>query len=315
MKILVSGSISYDRIMDFPGFFKDHILPDKIHKLSVSFLINGIRENFGGTAGNIAYSLKLLGEDPLVIATIGEDKKNYFAWWKKNKINYSKIKIVKKEKTASAYIMTDKDDNQITGFHPGSMIDFNLLNAAELNKYKGKVLAIISPENKEGMMRKISDYIKFGIEYIFDPGQQLPTFSKSELMKAIKYAKVVIGNDYEQELIFKTTNLALNQLVKSAGIFIITLGSQGSLIKIKTETIKIRPVKAKKIVDPTGAGDAYRAGFIKGLINNLSLEECGNLGSLAAVYPVEYYGTQEHSYSLKEFRERYRTNFGAEVKI
>lgn len=315
MKILISGSIAYDRIMDFPGFFKDHILPEKIHKLSVSFLINGIRENFGGTAGNIAYSLKLLGEDPLVIATIGEDNKNYFDWWQKNKINYSKIKIVKKEKTASAYIMTDKDDNQITGFHPGSMKDFNLLNIAELKKYSGKSLAIISPENKEGMMKKVSDYAKSGIEYIFDPGQQLPVFSKRELLKAIKYAKVVIGNDYEQELIFKTTSLSLDQLVKSAGIFITTLGSQGSSIKTKKETIKIKPVKATKIIDPTGAGDAYRAGFVKGLINNLSLEECGQLGSLAAVYPVEYYGTQEHNYSLKEFKERYRENFKQEAKI
>jgi adenosine kinase len=301
--------------MDFPGFFKDHILPDKIHKLSVSFLINGIRENFGGTAGNIAYNLKLLGEDPLVIATIGEDKKNYFDWWQKNKINYSKIKIVKKIKTAGAYIMTDKDDNQITGFHPGSMIDYNLLSKEELNKYRGKALAIISPENKEGMMKKISDYIKFGIEYIFDPGQQLPTFSKNELLKAIKYAKIVVGNDYEQELISKSTGLSINQLVENAGIFIITLGSQGSIIRTKKETIKIKPVRARQVVDPTGAGDAYRAGFIKGWIGNLSLEECGKLGSLAAVYPVEFYGTQEHSYNLKEFRKRYKESFKQEAKI
>lgn len=315
MKIIVSGSLAYDRIMDFPDYFKNHILPNKIHKLSVSFQINGIRENFGGTAGNIAYNLKLLKENPLIVGTIGKDNKNYFKKWRKNKIDTSKIKIIEKVDTATAYIMTDKDDNQIAGFYPGSMAYHNCLSERELKKYVGQGLAIVSPENKEGMLEKMALYKKFNLPYIFDPGQQLLLFSRSELIWAIRQARIVVGNDYEHELIIKKTGLALSQLIRLAGIFVITLGAKGSIIKIKDKSIKIKAIKPGKVVDPTGAGDAFRAGFIKGYIHNLSLSDCGRIGSLAAAYPIEYYGTQEHFYAYPEFKNSYRKIYKKDLNI
>ena len=310
MKIIVLGSIAYDRIMDFPGYFKDHILPDKVHKLSVSFLINDIKENFGGNAGNIAYSLGLIKEQAAPMGTVGKDFTRYRKWFLKNKIEMKHVKVVKNDLTPSAHIITDRDNNQITGFHVGSMKFPSKFSETSLRPYRGKAMAIVAPTHKDDMIKMCTICRKLGIPYIFDPGQQLPSLSGPEMKRCIKGAKVFIVNDYEMEMTLKKTGLSEKSILKMAEILVVTLGAKGSVVKTGNKVHRIPSVKPKKLVDPTGAGDAYRAGFVKGLIHDLPLPICGRLGSVTAIYPVEHYGTQEHAYNWKEFVGRYQKNFG-----
>ncbi len=308
--ILVSGTLAYDRIMDFPGRFRDHILPDKIHILNVSFQIKGLKESFGGTAGNIAYNLALLGERPTILGLGGSDFSAYADWLKKQKIDITKIKIIKKEKTASAYIITDRDDNQITGFYNGPL-DYKYCQV--VNKIKGIKLAIIAPEVKKRMLCYVRLYKRLNIPYIFDPGQQLTDLTVLELKTAVVGAKVLIGNDYEIQLILNKLHLSRRELENQVKILIITKGKKGSEIFTEGRRIKIPPAQPKNTSDPTGAGDAYRAGLIKGLAAGWPLEKTGRLAGLIAVYTVEKYGTQTHRFSLKELGRRYKSNFGEEL--
>ncbi|MFA4941059.1 MAG: carbohydrate kinase family protein [Patescibacteria group bacterium] len=305
-KIVVCGSLAYDRIMDFPGKFEDQILPEKIHILNVSFTINKLKESFGGTAGNISYNLSLLGEKPILATSVGADFFKYREWLKKNKIDTKKIKLDGKELTASAYIITDQSDNQITGFYPGSK-DISCCQA--LKKIKNIDLAIISPDCKERMLEFIKIFKVNKVPYIFDPGQQITSFSAKELLFAINLARVLIGNDYEIEFILKRLKLDLEKIRKLVKIVVITKGADGSEIYNQGKKIKIPSAKPKNTSDPTGAGDAYRAGFIKGLVNNWPFEKIGKLASLVAVYTVEKYGTQTHNFNMKELARRYKENF------
>jgi len=330
-KILVSGSLVYDRIMDFPGEFKDHILPDKIHILNVSFTINKLRESFGGTAGNIAYNLSLLGERPIILGMVGTDFFKYEKWLIKQKIDISKIKKSKKDLTASAYIITDKADNQIAGFYPGPK-DINICQEAVnlINPptplSKGGVegdnlsrrirdygLAIVSPDLVARMLEYVKIFKRYKFPYIFDPGQQIINFSKKELRQAIASSRVLIGNDYEIQLVLKRLVINLARLEKMTEILVITKGDKGSEIHNEGKIIKIPPAKPKNTSDPTGAGDAYRAGLIKGLIENWPLEKTGRLAGLVAVYTVEKYGTQTHKFTWYGLRKRYRENFREEL--
>jgi adenosine kinase len=298
--------------MDFPGSFKDHILPDKIHILNISFTINTLKESFGGTAGNIAYNLSLLGERPKILSLAGDDFGLYAKWLKKKKIDISLVKKYKDFKTASAYIITDKDDNQIAGFYPGPKDDQYTKIA---NKQKNISFAIIAPDNKERMLSYAQVYKANKTKYIFDPGQATPAFSKSELLQTINGAEVLIGNDYEIQLILDKLKITMDKLNKLAKMVITTKGDKGSEISFENKIIKINPVKPTKTLDPTGAGDAYRAGLIKGLIAGLNLEQVGQLASTVAVYAVEQYGTQNHRFSLKDIRERYRENYGEQLSF
>lgn len=306
MKILISGSIAYDSIMDFPDRFRNHILPDKIHNLNVSFLIKSLKINYGGTAGNIAYNLSLLGGDPYIISTAGKDFGKYKRWMEENKLNTSGIKIIEKEFTALAHIITDLDNNQITAFYPGSM-------KYSGGKIKKEVLndsfAIISPGFKGDMIDYAKFYQKKKVNYIFDPGQQIPAFNKKELKEIIGGAKVFISNDYELSLVMEKTGWKEYDILRKVEILVTTLGEKGSVIKTKKETFQIPPAKPKTVKDPTGAGDAYRAGFIKGLIMRYSLEKAGRLGSIVSAYAVEKYGTQNHKFSWKNIEKKYRENF------
>ncbi|MDD5031714.1 MAG: carbohydrate kinase family protein [Patescibacteria group bacterium] len=317
-KILVSGSLVYDRIMDFPGEFKDHILPDKIHILNVSFTINKLRESFGGTAGNIAYNLSLLGEKPIILGMGGADFFKYENWLKKQKIDVSRIKKSEKELTASAYIITDKADNQITGFYPGPRDIENcrrvvaLINPpTPLSKggMMGDGLAIISPDLVARMLEYVKIFKRYKFPYIFDPGQQITSFSKKELRWAITGSRVLIGNDYEIQLILKKLAINLAGLEKMTEILVITKGARGSEIHSDSKIIRIPPAKPKNTSDPTGAGDAYRAGLIKGLAEGWPLEKTGRLAGLVAVYTVEKYGTQTHYFNWKELEKRYKENY------
>lgn len=311
-RVLVSGSIAYDRIMDFPGFFKDHILPDKIHMLNVSFYIQKIDEGFGGTAGNIAYNLSLLGIKPVLLGCVGEDFTPYERWLKKHNIDISKVKKFKQERTASAYIMTDQSDNQITGFYPGAL-DVKYTKIVE--KIKNVDLAIISPDYEKRMVAYMRAYKKLNIPYIFDPGQQLTSLEAKDILFAVKNSKVVICNDYEAQMIMNKTKISMKDFINMSKMLIITKGGKGSEIFVDKKVIKIPPAKPENTCDPTGAGDAYRAGLIKGILEGYPLEKMGRLAGLVSVYTVEKYGTQTHKFTKKSLAERYKKNFGEKIII
>jgi len=305
-KIAVSGSLAYDYIMNFPGFFAQHILPSEIHNLNLSFTLNSLRRSFGGTAGNIAYNLALLGAKPLIFGVAGFDFAEYNIWLKKHRITTNFINVVKGDKTASAYIITDQADNQLAAFYPGPLPK----NYVSSKLLKNKIgLAIISPDDKNRMLAYAALYKKHGIPYIFDPGQALIAYSAAELKRIISSAEVIIGNDYEIKVLLDKLKLNLSELTKKLKILIITKGSQGSEIYSNKEKIVIKPAKPKNTSDPTGAGDAYRAGFIKGLISGLDLKSCGQLGGLVSVYTVEKAGTQTHFFTKSELLKRYQKNY------
>ncbi len=308
MNIYISGSLAYDRIMDFPGKFSDHILPDKIHILNVCFTVNGMVEKFGGTAGNIAYSLSLLNERPVILATIGKDYRSYFDWLNKNNLSIEGIKVIHEEFTAGAYITTDKSDNQITGFNPGAMkypSDYRFKNADP-----GNSLALIGPGNLTDMVEYAGAYRSKGISYICDPGQSLTAWDKDAFIEWIDGSAILISNDYELELIMKMTGKSKRELLGLTKTIITTLGEKGSLISTADADVNIPVAKITGIVDPTGAGDAYRAGLIMGLVRGKDLGTAAKLGAVASAYAVEKYGTQEHEYTYDEFLARYKTNFG-----
>lgn len=303
MNILVSGSLAYDRIMDFQGRFSDHILPEKIHVLNVSFTVNSLKEKFGGTAGNIAYSLSLLGEKPLILATIGRDYHRYFDWLNDNQISNHGIRIIEEELTAGAYITTDLSDNQITGFNPGAMKFPAPFDPSRIGP--GESIAVVAPGNVEDMMNYSAAYKARGIDYIFDPGQSLPAWSGEELVKCVDGSRIMISNDYELELIVNKTGLDKEELLRRTSTIITTLGESGSHVSTTDTELDIPAAKPTEVKDPTGAGDAYRAGLIKGLVQKLDIKQSAEMASVCASYAVECYGTQEHHFSLAEFEKRY----------
>lgn len=308
MNIYISGSMAYDRIMDFPGRFSDHILPDKIHILNVCFTVNGMREKFGGTAGNVAYSLSLLDERPVILATIGKDYANYFEWLRKNNISQEGIKIIDDEFTAGAYITTDKADNQITGFNPGAMkyqADYGL---PKTNPEKS--IMLIAPGNLQDMKDYAKECRSKFTPYICDPGQSLTQWDKDSLIEWIGGSMMLITNDYELEMVMKMTGMNKKEFLRLTKTIITTLGEKGSLISTHDSEVNIPAAKVDNVVDPTGAGDAFRAGLLKGIAMGKDLEASAKIGAIAAVYAVEKYGTQEHSYTYEEFNQRYLDNFG-----
>jgi adenosine kinase len=302
MKLFISGSMAYDRIMDFPGKFEDHILPDKIHVLNVSFEVNGLKENFGGTAGNIAYTLSLLKEKPTILAAVGADFDRYRRWLEENGIDLSGIRMIPDVFTAGAYITTDLSDNQITGFNPGAMkftSDYTFSGDFQ------NALAIISPGNTDDMIHYCRKYKDLGIAYIMDPGQQIPVLTGKRLKEMISGAKMLVSNDYELDMIKKAVGSGTDDLLRLTPIIITTLGENGSVVVSADGEERIPAIKAKQVVDPTGAGDAYRAGLIKGLVMGKKVAEAARMGAVCAAFSVECYGTQTHRFTVDEFWKRY----------
>lgn len=310
MKILVSGSLAFDKIMNFPGYFKDYILPDKIHNINVSFFIEKFNENFGGTAGNISYNLALLGEKPVIFSAVGNDFKEYKEWLASHGVDLENIRIIKNTRTALATMITDKADNQIASFCPGAMFSPCSIKYDEALKNS---MAIISPGNMEDMINLSRLYIKNNIPYIFDPGQQIPALSEKELKKCIEGAKIFISNDYELSMVSKKTAWNEKEILNNVETLVTTLGAYGSMIKTKRGDCKIKPAKPKKIVDPTGAGDAYRAGFIKGLVEGWPLQTMGEFAGTIACYAIENYGTQNHKFNFQKSKIRYEKNFNKKL--
>jgi adenosine kinase len=309
MHIFISGSLAYDRIMDFPGHFADHILPDKIHVLNVCFNINGLVEKFGGTAGNIAYTLAALGESPYIVATSGQDFHRYEEWLIQNGIPTAWIKKIPEVLTAGAYITTDLDDNQITAFNPGAMA-FEA-DLPPLNPDASNAVVFIGPGNKTDMMSFAEKARKAGVPFFFDPGQSLNIWTREEIRQAVSGALCFISNDYELSLFLQIANWSMDVLYEKVGVVITTRGPEGAILDIQREKTLVPAVPVENVLDPTGAGDAFRGGLLKGYAMQMPWEICCQMGVVAASHAVEHYGTQEHQLDWDGFCSRYESNFGA----
>ena len=308
MDILVSGSLAYDRIMDFPGRFSDHLLPGKAHVINISFTVDKMVENFGGTAGNIAFALAMLGERARIRATIGSDYDRYFRWLEEHDISTASIRVVEEELTASAFITTDLADNQITAFNPGAMkqsagSDMTGIDAKD-------AIAIVSPGNGDDMTGYAGAYRDAGLPFIFDPGQAIPVLSGEQLLEGIRGSRLLIANDYEMEMILGKAEAEQSELLELTEAIITTRGEHGSVISEADGDNSIPAIPLSNVVDPTGAGDAYRAALIKGLIEGKDLVTCAKMGTVCAAYAVEVYGTQTYRFTAEEFKERYEQHFG-----
>ena len=309
-EVLVTGSLAFDQIMDFPGNFKDHILPDKIHVINISFLVGDLRKQRGGCAANIAYSLALLGEHPRVVAAAGRDFEQYRDFLTEKGVIVEGIEAFDDEITACCFITTDLADNQITGFHPGAMKRARDLSVKASANDRVKY-CIVAPDDPDAMSRHCQEAREAGIPLIFDPSFQVTAMEGETLRAAADGASIVMLNDYELAVFQEKTERDLDGLLKLSPTWIVTLGEHGSRIhRVGHEPIEIPPAKAGEVVDPTGAGDAYRGGLLAGLLRGNDLEACGRMGSVAAVYAIEQYGTQNHEYTQDEFEARYRENFG-----
>ena len=312
MHTLICGSLAYDTIMVFQDKFKNHILPDKIHALSVAFYVPEMRREFGGTAGNIAYNLQLLEGKPLIMATVGEDFAPYAERLNESRLNTVHIKQIANSFTAQAFITTDLDDNQITAFHPGAMVEShqNSVKAAA-----DVTLAIIAPDGRDGMFQHAKECFDAGIPFLFDPGQGLPMFNGQELLHFIEMATYLAVNDYESQIIQDKTGLNLEQLAAKVKALIVTLGGQGSHIYTDGQRFDIPCVKANKIVDPTGCGDAYRAGLLYGISNGWDWPTCGRLASTMGAIKIASRGGQNHAPTRAEIEHVYTQALVSEVAI
>lgn len=312
--ILVTGSLAFDHIMDFPGKFSDHIMPEKIHNLNVSFLVDQMKKSFGGTAGNIAYSLSLLGVKASVMGVVGDDFTAYREFLEKNDIDTSYIKSVNNFYTSTAFGITDNKDNNIWGFYTGAD---SLSDNLSIKDVKNKIdFGIVAPHNPRAMIKFAREYQLTKTPFLFDPGMQLPWLTSSDLHAAFAGATVIIGNDYEVSVIEKKAEIEnLHTLSDKGKIIITTLGEEGSKISGMGDTIYVKSARVKMSSDPAGAGDAYRAGFVAGFIRKLPLKVCGQMGSVAAAYTVEKYGTSTHFFTLEQFCRRYFENYNENLEL
>jgi adenosine kinase len=308
MSALICGSLAYDTIMVFQDQFKNHILPDKVHILNVAFLVPRMRKEFGGCAGNIAYNLRLLGEDPIPMAAVGEDFGPYRAHFQRCGIRLDWVKEIEDLYTAQAYITTDLDDNQITAFHPGAMVRSVDIDVAAV---PDATFGIVAPDTREAMVKHAREFAQRDIPFIFDPGQALPLFDGAEFRAFIEQADYVTVNDYESNLLQQRTGWSEREIASRVSAYIVTRGPKGSLIHTPNGgLIEIPPAAERRITDPTGCGDAYRAGLIFGLMREMDLATVGRIASLMGALKIEHPGTQNQRFSYDEFAEQFRQQFG-----
>ena len=310
MSALICGSFAYDTIMVFRDQFKNHILPDKVHILNVSFQVPEMRREFGGCAGNIAYNLKLLGDEPLPMGMVGKDFGPYAEWMDRCGISRRYVKVVDNVYTAQAFITTDMDDNQITAFHPGAM---NLSHQARVADASGFSVGCLSPDGREGMLAHAAEFTAAKVPFVFDPGQGLILFNGDELTHFVDQANWVTVNDYEAQLLQERSGQKLEALAKRVKALIVTLGAQGSRIYTDGRVIEIPTAKPRAINDPTGCGDAYRAGLLHGILHRLDWETTGRIASLMGAIEIEHHGTQNHRFTRNEFETRFRESFGRDL--
>lgn len=306
MSALICGSMAFDTIMVFQDQFKNHILPEKVHILNVSFLVPEMRKNFGGCAGNIAYNLALLGEEPITMGTVGSDFGPYADWMDKHNLSRQAIKQIEFEYTAQAYITTDQDDNQITAFHPGAM---NMAHENKVSDVEGITVGIVSPDGRQGMIEHAQQFADAGIPFIFDPGQGMPMYDGDDLNKFAAQATWLAFNDYEMQLMQERTGKSAEQLAQEVEAVIVTRGGEGSSIYTDGAEVIVPAAPVNQLVDPTGCGDAYRAGILYGLLNKLDWQTTGRIASVMGAIKIEHAGTQNHSFTLDEFKLRYQAAY------
>lgn len=314
-QVVVTGSLAFDQIMVFSGDFKDHILTDKIHTINISFLVSELRKQRGGCAGNIAYTIALLGGAPRIVATAGNDFGAYRAWLDEHGVDTSAIEIHDDVDSACCHITTDQSDNQITGFFVGAMAraaDLSLRQRAG----ERAVIAIVAPDDPDAMLRHSREAREMGLPFVFDPSFQVTAMDGESLRAGAEAAAFLMVNDYELAVFQKKTGTDDESIFDLVERVVVTLGGEGSRILARGEApIEVPAARISGMVDPTGAGDAYRAGFITGLVNHLSLAECGRLGSVAAAFVVEQHGTQNHAYTIEAFEARYAESFGQAPRL
>ena len=308
MTSLICGSLAYDTLMSFPDRFSDSLLADQLHNINVSFLVPTMRREFGGCAGNIAYSLKMLGGDPLIMATLGSDGEPYLERLAELNISSQHVTTIKTAYTAQAFITTDQDNNQITAFHPGAMSYSHQNRIQDIDKKIA--LAIIAPDGRDAMLQHANDCSVKGIPFIFDPGQGLPMFSKEELRRFVDQATYVTVNDYEASMLMQVTGWSHADIASRVTAFIVTLGEHGAKIYATTGNTDIPSVKAGQVIDPTGCGDAFRAGLIYGLTSGKDLATSARLGSLMGAIKIAHQGPQTHALTASEIQQRFSQEFG-----
>lgn len=308
MYIILTGSVAYDYLMTFPGYFRDHFLPDKLDSISLSFLVDSFRKRRGGIAPNIAYTLALLGEHPHIMATVGEDFAEYRDWLESNGVDTSGMKVIPGVITASFFCNTDRSNNQIASFYPGAM---GYAKELSFRQWEGERpdLVVISPNDPEAMKQYVVECRELDIPYLYDPSQQIVRLTDEELQTGINGALALFVNDYEFGLVQKMTGKSIKDLLQSLQFMVVTCGRHGSKVYSRDQEYSIPVIPPEQIADPTGVGDAYRGGFLTGYCHGLDLETCGQMGTLAATYCLECEGTQGHCYTLNEFISRFRQHF------
>jgi adenosine kinase len=310
-KVLVCGSVAFDTIMMFDGRFREHILPEQLHILNVAFLVPHLRREFGGCAGNIAYNLTLLGDPAVTMATVGRDFATYRDWMERNDLPIGHVRVMNSELTAQAFITTDRDNNQITAFHPGAMQHSHINRVMDAGN--DIVLGIVAPDGRQGMLEHAEQFALANIPFIFDPGQGLPMFDAADLDHFIEHSNWMALNDYEWQLLQQKTGLTVRDLMRRVEAIIVTRGHEGSVIYTPDGQIDIPCAKAATVVDPTGCGDAYRAGFLHGLLYDLDYETCGQIAAVMGALKVESRGTQNHRATPAEIERRLAESFGDAV--
>ena len=312
---LICGSMAYDTIMVFEDQFRNHILPDKVHILNVSFLVPEMRREFGGCAGNIAYNLKLLGGDPLIMATVGDDFGPYAQWLGKNNIDRSHIQVVKNSFTGQAFITTDLEDNQITAFHPGAMSSSHKNKISHAAKTSDIGIGIVSPDGRDGMLQHAEQFARAKIPFIFDPGQGLPMFNKEELGRFVELASFMVVNDYEAEMTSNVLNRDLGLIARDVEMLLVTKGGEGATLYEAGRVTNIPAAPISAPVDPTGCGDALRGGLLYGYLNGMDWETSTMIGALLGAIKIESVGPQNHKITKKAFCERFEKSFSRKLKL
>jgi adenosine kinase len=309
---LICGSVAFDTIMVFEDRFKNHILPDKIHMLNVSFLVPQLRREYGGCAGNIAYNLRLLGDAGYPMATVGRDFGLYGDWMRDNGVPTDYVKVIESEHTAQGFVTTDLDDNQIWAFHPGAMQQAHLNHVAAALE-RDVAIGIVAPDGRDGMIQHAAEFAAARVPFIFDPGQGLPMFGSEDLKAFIKQATWLAVNDYEWQVLQQKTGWTTSEVLQHVEALIVTRGAEGSVIHTREREIVVPCARVASVVDPTGCGDAYRAGIIHGLLHGLDWETTGRIASLLGAIKVESRGTQNHRFTRAELEQRYQDSFAVRL--
>ena len=309
-QVVVTGSVAFDNIMDFPGFFRDHILADKAHVINISFLVEKLSRQRGGCAANIAYTLAMLGEKPRIVAAVGDDFGEYQSWLGRQGVDTSAIAVFEEQMTACCFITSDRDHCQITGFYPGAMSKAREISVVE-RAGREPAMVLIAPDDPEAMVRHCREAREGGLPFLFDPSFQVIAFDGETLAAAAEGAMAIVVNDYEFSVLREKTGKSAEEIQHEHDLVVVTYGKEGSEILLRDGgSVKVPAAKVADVIDPTGAGDAFRGGFVAGLMQGRSLEVAGRMGAIAAVYCIEKYGTSNHRYTPEQFFARYRDNFG-----